>query len=58
MVRKNFSGRTSTENGDSALRNSQSCWNFPKREFIHDRIACLSKILQAIIDKEGGQTKY
>jgi C4-dicarboxylate-specific signal transduction histidine kinase len=25
MVRKNFSGRTSTENGDSALRNSQSC---------------------------------
>jgi hypothetical protein len=30
---------------------------FPK-ECIHDRMACLPKIAQAITDKEGGRTKY
>jgi hypothetical protein len=28
------------------------------KKFIHDRIACLPKIMAAIIEKEGGRTKY
>jgi hypothetical protein len=30
--------------------------SFPKK-FIHDRIACLPKIMAAV-EKEGGRTKY
>jgi hypothetical protein len=31
--------------------------NFSK-VFVRDRIACLPKILDAIIEKQGGRTKY